>query len=108
MSEHTPGPWNETEYDNHGNGSYYEWLTIGPKGCIIAKVEGGKKLSEQDYANARLIAKAPELLEALEEAAEKLDWAMKSMKRSGWNFESDDPHFLSLPARAVIAEIKGS
>lgn len=50
---HTPGPWPEPEYDNHGNGGFSEWWEVGG----IAQVH----TSEDD---ARLISAAPDLLAA--------------------------------------------
>lgn len=66
MSKHTPGPWRH-EYTNHvdgpdGDERFWEgWLIHGPQGEPIAETFGLKGKE----ANARLIAKAPELYEAL-------------------------------------------
>lgn len=66
MSKHTPGPWNIDKDDSGNgvsanvNGSRY-WIT----GVIQ---EPGKEFS--DEANARLIAAAPDLLEALQNIVE--------------------------------------
>lgn len=65
---HTPGPWT---YDDEsvtgsvwsGNAPSGAW----PTGVCVASVLGDSAESE---ANARLIAAAPELLEALEECLE--------------------------------------
>jgi hypothetical protein len=62
-TKHTPGPW--TQYrDSRG----YVRIQSNVQGGPVAFIEemnntGG---TEQDHANARLIAAAPELLEALE------------------------------------------
>lgn len=62
--KHTPGPW-QTGSDNHGNGYYSEWLTIETSTFdLIAKTPEQKGITAQDEANARLIAAAPELLQA--------------------------------------------
>lgn len=60
IAAHTPGPWPEPEYDNHGNGGFAEWWEIG----------GIARVYQPD--DARLIAAAPLLLEAAQllEAAE--------------------------------------
>lgn len=62
-SKHTPGPWIATASDNG------EWGIDAASGWGIATVAGsagdGPGNDESD-ANARLIAAAPELLEALE------------------------------------------
>ena len=62
MSEYTPGPW---IYDA---GAFYAKCQLNERGMTrespIAEMLNGR---EDDYeANARLIAAAPELLEALE------------------------------------------
>jgi len=65
-SKHTPGPWEQT--DGHGP---------TPHGTAVAQVGGNQYLiasctayfgREGGQANARLIAAAPELLAALEQA----------------------------------------
>ena len=60
-TQHTPGPWN---FDEH-NGKL--WITddtgIGTIALLIPEPDKG--IWDEDKANARLIAAAPELLEAL-------------------------------------------
>lgn len=70
MSEHTPGPWN---FDEHG-GTFYVW---GPRQSMVAdgytdegyitrmRGVGRGATVEEQRANARLIAAAPDLYEAL-------------------------------------------
>lgn len=55
MSKHTPGPW-------HVNTSQY-YLFIDPVVAVIERKLAGQ--DEHDMHDARLIAAAPELLEAL-------------------------------------------
>ena len=67
---HTPGPWNIEEYNN-------QTLEIWPQqqngyGCI-AKIDKLFGQFTDSQANARLIAAAPELLEALKAASILLD-----------------------------------
>ena len=67
-TKHTPGPWRWT----HGeldtvHGTLYRYSTISADDTEIAEVN--KHLPEH-HANARLIAAAPELLEAAEWLAE--------------------------------------
>lgn len=78
MSAHTPGPWQQgptkttvsmSGYDVHaipisGNGSAI--------GCVYAGAVGRPRNVDVEYANARLIAAAPELLAALRRATEFL------------------------------------
>lgn len=73
MSEHTKGPWKIKQ------GSSYEgeictiyltepgYVTIASSNCLSGKgVAGLEELAEEAQANARLIAAAPDMLEALE------------------------------------------
>lgn len=71
-SNHTPGPWHIGSTNEDRNFVY------GPDDDVVAIAEDpGNFLSdaeeEKDNANARLIAAAPELLEALTKLVEKLD-----------------------------------
>lgn len=86
MAEHTPGPW-KAEYD----------LVEGPDGAYVAKAIIGVP-REEYLANARLIAAAPDLLEALENVldevrfegetgvvvvrADKANWALRAAVRA--------------------------
>lgn len=75
MSEHqhTPGPWdwtkatNLSEYDGEELGRYLGIHAEDPGrgGSWVAVIEGDVFDAEEQEANARLIAAAPELLEAL-------------------------------------------
>lgn len=61
-AKHTPGPWSVKKH-------FSEWL-IGNGRYLIAETAGspaylGRASAERDAANARLLAAAPELLEAL-------------------------------------------
>lgn len=57
MSNHTPGPWKCSLTSHH----YYDYRLDGPNSQLVFD-------KEQGYANAKLIASAPELLEALKQA----------------------------------------
>ena len=64
MSEYTKGPWTR----NYGN-YVYQGKDSASKGRLIAVCEPTTRTQEdwdQVFANARLIAAAPELLEALQ------------------------------------------
>ena len=63
----TPGPWiyrSPTEYDNPHIG----WCIDSPDSELVAEV----KITATVEANARLIAAAPELLEALEAIVDRM------------------------------------
>lgn len=67
---HTPGPWEVRKYWSD-EGAYEIYPTRGKKPSFgqwasIAEVTGDVSKSESAMKNARLIAAAPELLEALQ------------------------------------------
>lgn len=63
MAQHTPGPWAIDQ--NYGSGCLHVW---SPRREIaVARVSDDHPRAE-DYANARLIAAAPDLLAALQQA----------------------------------------
>ena len=68
MSTHTPGPW-RVERQN-GGPTAREWIIAGAKPGYLAEV--GDCGGGCAKANARLIAAAPELLEALEYAIHQI------------------------------------
>lgn len=66
--KHTPGPWRIGTAPPNGE------QTIGTiRGMMVAVATTGVGMEEETLANARLIAAAPELLEALKLAANALD-----------------------------------
>lgn len=66
MSAHTPGPWKlETQRAPNG-GTYYRIYDHEDANAVISQVIGDGRI--EYHANARLIAAAPELLEALKVA----------------------------------------
>ena len=83
MSEHTPGPW-EVQGD----------LVVRPDGYSVAECQA-QEVDGQYYANARLIAAAPDLLEALGQCLEVMDEY----------HVNHDPAFSN--ATAAIAKAKG-
>lgn len=73
MSEkHTPGPWTFSRWDQFGDTRFYVAQAQGAPytpnysdvATLIAETVSGERVRIQE-ANARLIAAAPELLEAL-------------------------------------------
>ena len=73
MSEHTPGPW-AADMSPHTAPHIMDFpAVVGPDGNPIAALgdyepgnENPYRKVDEGYANARLIAAAPDLLEALE------------------------------------------
>ena len=88
MSNHTPGPWTTDGKARNVSDTLFAWVKMGDVGNIHVRGE----TVEQCEANARLIAAAPDLLEALEGYAECSDGCTCG---DGWSHE---------PARAVIAK----
>lgn len=102
MSKHTPGTWKSEISESEAH--YREHPVYGPDSQLIAIVDsgnyGGWRDSEDDgqaefAANARLIAAAPDLLEALEEIY------CHGVQAFGTDFE------VMLTARDAIARAKG-
>lgn len=71
MIEHTPGPWRlEYHATQEGKGGTMENWVIGGDGHLIIKLPAWSKVQQ---ANARLIAAAPDLLDALESVIDRGD-----------------------------------
>jgi hypothetical protein len=90
MSKHTPGPW----FAEKG-----EWWQVWHNEGIahIAKASKGVEPDQTGEANARLIAAAPDLLEALKE----------SLEREFNPFEPDNQSARYKRWAAVIAKAEG-
>jgi hypothetical protein len=76
-AKHTPGPW----FVEPEEASEHRGIAICAADATVATIlpeEDGPALDETDWANARLIAAAPDLLAALEKidsnAAESAEW----------------------------------
>ena len=92
----TPGPWRPSL---HGPSGFIYGIEAGPSHDPVKIVKWGgigRPSSETGQANARLIAAAPELLEALTEIVAAADG-------DGW--KQLDPSFAA--ARAAIAKATG-
>lgn len=99
MSEHTPGPWHT------GDGTMGRRIVYDARGMAIAdaKLFHGKRASGEDFANARLIAAAPDLLLALQMAMPALDSVRAQFPRH----PSDDSIDVVAAARAAIRKATG-
>ncbi len=93
MSKHTPGPWRIIEIRGRA-------VILEPEqdGHVCKISEWADEYAEEQEANARLIAAAPELLEALEN--------LVSLCEAGLNKEYNIEAELSEP-RAAIAKATG-
>jgi hypothetical protein len=95
MGKHTPGPWSVWEPSASGN-----WLIQDETDCIVAR--GTSK--DTATANLRLIAAAPELLEALENYATRY---LQDERDDPALCLSDSHHADVLACFAVIAKARG-
>jgi hypothetical protein len=101
MSRHTPGPWAYSRWDQFGDTRFYVAQAEGAPytpdysdvATLIAETVSDERVQIQE-ANARLIAAAPELLEAL------VDVMFRHVP-----FSDKSPY--AEKARAVIAKATG-
>lgn len=97
MSQHTPGPW-----ATHGSGNCPCGMVFGPDGNVLVHHAVTHEWADfipveaQQIANARLIAAAPELLEACK--ALLALYQANGMPNSGGSYEM---------AKAAIAKAEG-
>lgn len=88
ISPPTPGPWKVVT-------SWYDYSVEGPNGEEIIWQDGPYQTPTIKLSDARLIAAAPELLEALETCLVLMDYG------GTWTVEEQNT------ARAAIAKAKG-
>jgi len=80
---HTPGPWTIENCRNEDGSKFLSINGQGPWGSWLADIQAGNingkpaDIGPLHLANARLIAAAPDLLEALEDAAFLMRMAAK-------------------------------
>lgn len=98
-TQHTPGPWkleDESSTGPRGDASiHYDIPSVGSIYLGDVNIKRDPELLETMQANARLIAAAPELLEALKELVEAI-WDGR--------LESEGAETFTDPARAAIAK----
>lgn len=98
MSAHTPGPWEIGYLDKHGQrlvrGQHIEICTCWHHSALEKEME----------ANASLIAAAPDLLAALEDSLDSLEYVAKvDPVFSGWGVRQQR----IAAAKAAVAKAKG-
>lgn len=114
MNKHTPGPWNATKI-NPVTGDIDDcYLYVEPGIAVIERKVKGR--DQYDAANARLIAAAPDLLEALEALADSAPSAccVDFHHKPGDYHDADEScpaldryEAACLSARAAIARARG-
>ncbi len=98
----TPGPWSLDEFDSvvHGEEPLHGW---GRKETVrVSGVALPGRVTEEYAANTRLVAAAPELLEALQNLIVSYD---NFRERTGRDGDPENP--LMIDARAAIAKATG-
>ena len=70
MSKHTPGPWRISKFEN----TTATRMVMGADNFAVTCVMERLSTPEENIANARLIASAPDLLAALQM---QIDWRMR-------------------------------
>ena len=101
MSEHTPGPW-MVYADGIEAGPEGGFRPFGGCGCCGSPWMNGAD-SETAKADARLIAAAPDLLEALDELE---SWLVCACIASPEDMAQSFPHMLQV-VQAAIAKAEG-
>lgn len=102
-AKHTPGPW-FTDEKHYSDKHRYVMSEHAPFLGTVAVVALGFAEAE---ANARLIATAPDLLEALTKLVEDLEMR-SNWKRGSENGVVDCGNSVYLKARSAIAKARGA
>ena len=98
MSAHTPAPWEATPVSDYGTITILGRDKSGD--FLVAEIQCGE-LPAADVANARLIAAAPELLEALVQVMKWIrNWSPEFTEDEEWGEDET-------AALAAIAKAKG-
>lgn len=97
MSKHTPGPWYTTARSNNMIDVCHQIRRPGAITMALCRVQARQSWLSEAEANARLIAAAPDLLEALKRCAGVLGLVSPGGQ--------EDPDVLC--ARAAIAKATG-
>lgn len=103
MSKHTPGPWSALTPDQFGRPVQADWVVAVGDAYICVGPQWDEEYRDESLANARLIAAAPEMLEALKAVMDnESDW--KWAQEFGGYVLDDD---VREQVRAAIAKAKG-
>lgn len=108
-TQHTPGPW-RSEYTTNAPSPYRVMASERTKPVATIPERGnhaGDEFTEETQANALLIAAAPKLLEALENARIALtfyrEWMSKEHSETNYPYGND----CEKKAREIIAKATG-
>lgn len=101
-TKHTPGPWSvDPDFDAVDDGDYTREVFDDPEQRLVATVHGDT--AEEAAANARLIAAAPDLLEACKAALAIFDERRDKYLPRGIS----DDEFADTVLRPAIAKAEG-
>ncbi len=106
---YTKGKWEVKHYHNHGEGKHGDPITPDimcnqeriASVCIYAAAHGNQEIAD---ANARLIAAAPELLEACKEAKNLIN---KMLIPMGVRKQGTRPNIISHQLESAISTVEG-
>lgn len=106
MAEHTPGPWlldNKTVYALDERGEVNRFSILLNDGFIVCSDFQRRRITEEEQrANARLIAAAPELATELAKALDDL-WDDRHSHQDRPSFERDYASAFAALAKAGVA-----
>lgn len=94
--QHTPGPWTVKVIDTISDEPAY-WQITDTHGGVVGDVQS------VNAADARLIAAAPELLEALQRMVAAYGGVNDMLGRDGQRYQSDGAECAEAAARDAIA-----
>lgn len=103
MTQHTPGPW-EAQIFPHDDADFAIWK-VGVRLALVDSRPNDKNMKES-RANARLIAKAPEMLTALKHlraAVDTLSDEVTHQRAAKWGIVNN----ALVEACALLREIEG-
>lgn len=98
MSKHTPGPWQATSWEAKSGGT--DWVVWGPK-SPNHDYHSDLRGDFGSEADARLIAAAPDMYEALRELMDIVQHAIDQRTTA------DMDSFTLQPARLALAKAEG-
>lgn len=81
MTKHTPGPWQVYHWDTHSDA--FDGSDEHESPYVLETSKEVDLLDEHD-ANARLMEAAPDLLAALEQLVERVDWLAQIDANPDW------------------------
>lgn len=96
MNKHTPGPWKCTDFNDFAHEPDEYHIFIEPNVAVIEKKVKSK--NQHDWADAHLIAAAPDLLKALQSLLEEGEFNDYPNTKQWYAVQS---------ARAAIAKATG-